>query len=361
MTFAPLMNATIDGGPRQRGRRVAAAASLVAIGFLASGCSRTAVAANQEVAAPVTVVTPAVAGAIGGNAYPVTIARDREAALSFRVGGTVIAAPLRIGDRVPAGAIVARLDATPYAAARVRAAEDLARLDRAAARARALVPAGAVAGSVDEDSRSAATAARAALAAARYDEASAVLHAPFAGVVLARQVEVGETVASGQAVLRLADGGSPLIARAAVPHEIATRLRPGMPARVTVAGRPLIPATIRRVGGAADARTGTVEVQLTLTGVALPSGVSGSAVFAGAEPGDQGQSIPAEALLDAQGPTGHVFVVDPRTSKARRVAVSLLGFDGERLRVSGLAADARVITYGAGFVHEGERVEVARQ
>jgi len=344
-----------------RGSQWKRATLSVAMLALAAGCSRRP-AESPAAAIPVVVVTPqAASGADMSARYPVTIARDREAALSFRVGGTIAQAPLRIGEHVAAGALVARLNATPYRAARVRASEELARLTRAAERARALVPAGAVAPSADEDSASAVTAARAALAAARYDEASATLRAPFAGVVLARQVEVGETVAPGQAVLRLADLASPVIARTAVPQAVAATLRTGGRARVTIAGRPTLTATVRHIGAAADARTGTVDIELTLAaGTALPSGITGSASFEPSAGGEFGQRIPPEALLDAKGDMGHVFIVDPQRPVARRVPVRLNGFDGEQLSVTGLAPGARVITSGAGFVHDGERVQVQR-
>jgi RND family efflux transporter MFP subunit len=327
------------------------------------GCGKPKAETQYTQPVPVTVVSPEPAKSdADGARYPVTVARDREANLSFRVSGAIAALPVRLGDVVAAGAVIARLNATPYAAARVRAEQDVERLSRAAARAHALAPAGAVAPSADEDSMSALRAARAALASARYDEKSAKLQAPFSGVVLSRQAEVGEIVSVGQAVLRLADQHSALLANAAVPAEAATAMRIGMPAQVTFSGRAPIVAVVRRIGAASAPGTGTVEIQLTLPSIlSLPSGLTGSVAIG--KTGDlmDGSRIPAEALLDAQGAQGHVFVVDPRRQVARRRTVGLLGFDGESLRVTGLLPDAKVITYGAGFVRDGDRIAVARQ
>lgn len=342
--------------------RLLARAVPFAIVLLAAGCARPAGQKVDEAPIPVTVVTPGERSATAEQAtYPVNIARDRETSLGFRIGGIMASSPPRIGERVAAGSAIARLDATSVRAARVRAEEDAGRAARAAARARELAPAGAIAGSAEEDARSAATAARAALDSARYDERSAQLRAPFSGVVLARSAELGQTVAPGQEILRVADLASALLARAAVPPEVAARLRPGAPALVAVAAHSAIPARVRRIAASADPRTGTVEVQLVLPREAsLPSGATGSVRFASAAQAGSGMSLPAEALLDAHGNAGHVFVVDPRSNVARRVEVRIAGFGGEALSVTGLAPQALVITNGAGFVRDGQRVAPAR-
>lgn len=299
--------------------------------------------------------------ATDSDRFPATVRRDREAVLSFRVPGTVAGVPVRIGDRLPAGALVANLDATPYRAAVTRAEMELARLARADRRNAGLVDAGALAPADREDTGSARTAAAAALEAARYDAASARLTIPFAGVVLARAAETGETVAAGQAVARVADLSSALLARAAVPASVAARLRPGMAARVRLDGSPReIAARVQRVGAASDARTATVEIDVALPGaVSVALGAVGSVAFDLPAAGAGAQRIPAEALLAGRDGWGEVFVYDPARQVARRTRLRVAGFDGEALRVSGLPAGAQVITAGAGFVADGQKVRVA--
>ncbi len=312
---------------------------------------------------PVAVVSPGVESAEASHIrYPATIARDREATLSFRIGGVINHLPLRIGDRLRLGDDAAGVDATPYQAERVRAAQDVDRLERAAARSRLLVASGAVAPAVDEDNVSTLEAARAALRAARYDETSAIIRSPFAAVVLNRQFEVGETVSAGQPIARIADLDSALIARVAVPQAVATTVRRGDVAMVFAASDATFRAMVRHVGAAADPKTGAIEVELTLPMSApLPSGSAASAAFEREANGPRIQRLPAEALLDAERGNGHVFVIDASSSTARRVAIAIQGFDGEALRVSGLDPSAQVITYGAGFLRDGDKVAVSRQ
>lgn len=334
----------------------------VTIMLLLAGCAGTSETKTDQ-PLPVEVAQVDSVGTPVADAFPATVRRDREAALSFRVPGTLVAMPVRIGERLPAGALIAAIDATAYRAAVTRAEMDWARLERADRRNAGLVAAGAVAAADREDVGSARAAAAAALSAARYDLASARLAMPFAGVVLARAAEQGETVGAGQMVARVADLTSPLIARVAAPAAVAARLRPGAAARFQASGRSLqIVARVRRIGAAADARTATVDVDVDLpSGAAVALGEVGSASFDLPEDGQAAaaQRIPAEALVAGRGDWGEVFLVDPARQTARRVRVRLLGFDGDALQVSGLPAGARVITSGAGFVAEGQKVRVS--
>lgn len=333
--------------------------------FTLSGCSDAPAANETSASIPVEAVT--VGGQSGKPDAPIarfsaTVHRDREADLSFRVSGTLRTLPVRIGQRLPAGTLVAALDATAYDAASARAAADTARLGRAADRYAKLVPEGAVAEAQAKDARDALAGARASLAAARYDAASSRLAMPFTGVVLARNSEIGETVNAGQAVVRVADLNSPLLATAQVPAAYAARLGKGMAAQLIVEGHPPIPARVLRISGASDMQSGTVAVDLALqTPPPLASGTAASALFQlPAADAANGYLIPAEALLEAQGKQASVYVIDA-SGKARRRSVQFLGFDDRSARVSGLQKGARVITAGAGFVHEGDKVEQVAQ
>ncbi|PXA83398.1 hypothetical protein DMC18_24755, partial [Caulobacter sp. D5] len=65
---------------------------------------------------------------------------------------------------------------------------------------------------------------------------------------------------------------------------------------------------------------------------------------------------PAEALLEASGDKAAVLRLDGTT--ARRTPVRFGGFDGDDALVAGLPPGSRVITAGAGFVSDGEKVSV---
>lgn len=310
---------------------------------------------------PVTVVRPEPPGAGGVESrFPARLERQTEITVSLRVGGVLRASPSRIGDRVAAGDLIAALVDTPYAQAERRAAAEVARLQRAVERNRRLGPSGAIAQADLEDSASGLDAARAAQTAAQYDLDSTVARAPFAGIVLERLKEVGETVSPGEPVLRLADQSSPWLIRASVAAPLAARLRTGGRAVVRLPGLGETQALIRRIGGRSDPRTGAVDVEISLPDQpGFASGLVGSVSFPdsqGAAPA--GLAVPVEALVDAKDGAGHVFILDPARKVATLRAVQIERLAGETLVVRGLTPDMSVITDGAGFAAEGRPVTV---
>jgi RND family efflux transporter MFP subunit len=349
---------------RPRARLAACAATATLAALTLTACQRATPAEAETPPLSVKTVQPqaSVPDALPG--FPATLAWDRESVLAFRVGGVVDTLDVRQGQLLERGQLVASLVGTPYEAAATRAHADLERLQRAQKRNETLLPAGAISSSVQEDTDSSASAAQAAARAADYDLSSTRLRAPFRATVLARQAEAGDTVGAGQAVVRVADLDSPLIARVAVPQRHARTLRKGDVARVALEGEagPL-PARIGRIGTLADARTDTVTVDLFLDRVpTASSGAVGSATLGVADRGAAGRTgpdtmtLPAEALLDVRDGKGHVFVLDPRDGTVHRTDIEVLGFNDEFLRVRGLKAGDKVITTGAGFARDGQRV-----
>ncbi|WP_298289901.1 efflux RND transporter periplasmic adaptor subunit [Novosphingobium sp.] len=339
-------------------------ASLRALGFalLLGACSGPD--GPQEKPLPVVEAVLPMAGsgsASDGSSFPVRVLYDREVAVSLRLGGTLSALPVHPGDRVAAGALLAAITPTLQAEAERRVAAEVDRLSRAERRNETLLPAGAVSEAQREDTQSALAAARAALRAARYDRASTAARMPFAGLVLARMHEVGETVSPGEPIVRIADLNSPLLARAAVTPAIAMRMPIGTPVRLSLANHGEVTGRLLRKASLADPATGTLDLDFALpSGRGMLSGLTGSLIIPeGSANAVEGRlTIPAEALLDADGKQGHVFVLDPKSSIVRRQAVTLHGFVGDRIAVEGLAPTARVITAGAGFVRDGQKVRV---
>ncbi|WP_353226439.1 efflux RND transporter periplasmic adaptor subunit [Novosphingobium sp.] len=303
------------------------------------------------------------AGDGSGARYAATIRYDHEATLSFRLPGRITSLPLRAGDVVAAGALVAAIEPDAYAAAAAMRAADAARTRRDADRIAGLVADGATSPAAAAAAQDAARSASAGLNAAQYDLASTRLRAPFAALVLARQAEAGETVAAGAPLVRVADRASPLLAVADVPADMAARLTRGTLAQVWPAGATApLTATVWRVAGGADAKSGLVAVQVRLTApIRLASGSPAAVGFASAPASTAAtgprQRIPAEALIDASANSADVWLIDGG-GRAQRHTLRFYGFDDRDALVGGLPAGARVITTGAGFVAPGQQVAV---
>ena len=295
--------------------------------------------------------------------FPISIVRDRESNVSFRVGGVIQTLNVRAGQMVQSGQPLATLKPTPYTSNRARAETDVNKLQNAARRNEELLKAGAVSTGTKEDTEDALAAAKAALGAAQYDEESATIKAPFTGIVLSRDAELGETVSPGQRVVRIADIGSTVIAKASVPTQVARNLRIGGSAQVRV-GDSTLASTIRFIGALSDPKTGSVTIDLVVQQASsIASGTLGSVEFIQktASKGSEDILLPPEALLESKGGVGSVYVLDVANSVARRTPIKVLGFEGEMIRIAGLDKGVKVLTTGAGFVSDGQKVQEIRQ
>ena len=344
-------------------RRLIAFVVIAAAGAGALGLALAKPQAEVAAPAPLAVRAITIAAADGvppaGQRFAATLHYDREADLSFRVPGRLTRMALQPGDRIAAGTVVAAIEPDAFAAAEAMHAAGAARDQRDAARIASLVGDGATSPAAADAARDAARASAAGLAGARYDLASTRLRAPFAGLVLARRAEQGETVNAGQAVVRVADRSSPQIAIADVPAPVAAHLQQGQMAQVWCgdAMAPIV-AHVWRIAGSADAHSGLVAVKVRLDApIALASGTPAAVDFARSGLPQAQQRVPAEALIDAGTAGASLWLID-RGGHARRQQVRFFGFDDRDALVAGLPVGARVITAGAGFVGEGQLVAV---
>lgn len=333
------------------------------LGLAAWGCGK---ADKPAAATPPPAVEAVVVSGEGAAAEVVAsgrVARRREMALSFRVPGVMTGLSVEAGDRVAQGQLLATLDAATYDAGARRAMAGLERARRDLARNQALFERGFVSRQRIDDAGSALKAAQAEYDAAAFDRRWTRLVSPAAGVVLERAAQSGEVVQPGQMVVRIADDRSPLIVRAPAPDREVAGIAPGAPARVFLGAEVgAVTGRVTRIGERAGVQSGAVEVEVELPASAdLRSGQIATVRIATRPVQAAGPAmvrLPAEAILEAQGQRAAVMVVEPGTSIARRRNVTFGGFDGDFARVSGLSPGVRVITAGAGFVSDGEKVSV---
>lgn len=289
-----------------------------------------------------------------------TAAFVRESTLSFRVPGVISRLEVNVGDSVRAGQVLAVL-AAPDLEARVRERQaDLARAERALNRMERLSASGVIAGADFDDQRDIVGAARAALASARYDLNSAALTAPFAGVVLERVSEAGQTVSPGGAVLRLGDTSGGMLLQARVVSMDASRLSVGDTATAFFGEGREQTVRVVRIGRDTDRSTGTRRVDFGLSeSLSLASGDTARVRFL---PLDASEliAIPAEAYVPAAS-GGAVFALNSDQTQVRQIPVRLIRFEGDDALISGLDPGALVVTAGAGFVRDGQTVRAVRE
>jgi RND family efflux transporter MFP subunit len=296
----------------------------------------------------------------------------RSGELGFAVGGLLTQFTVEEGDRVRRGQVLVRLDPEPFVAqeAQAEAALEKARRDRG--RLAALRADGAAPQAPVDDATTGEAMADAAVRLARFQRARTVITAPEDGVVLRRLGTAGQVVGPGQPVLVLSTGRrgeraeskESRVVRAALVDRDVVRLKVGDPARWTLDALPGTPLTGRVTWLATLPQPGTglfeVEVTPDPTPVPLPTqrGLLVRTTLTPA-PGEPRVLLPFEALTQADGEAGRVYVVDAY-AVARLRPVSILAVEPRGVWVrEGLAPGEQVIVAGRDSVRTDAPVRVA--
>lgn len=293
----------------------------------------------------------------------------RDATLAPQAAGRVEEVPVREGDAVAKGDLLAVVDARAADEALRAARAGLAKAEqeekakaRVAETSAALFAKGIAAAEEKDNDRAAAEAARsgvvdaqAQLAKAERDRAFTRLLAPFDGVVAQVLKHPGETVdgTPATAVVRLLGTGATEVAVAATSADLA-RLAPGQQATVGAAGAAPLPARVARVARAVDPATGLGEARLVLlapTRLPLLSSVKATVVVA-RHPGLL--VVPASALRRAEDGSEEAVVVKDGVAHPRPVVTGIR--DGRVEVKSGLAEGEAVVTDSPIGLSEGARV-----
>jgi RND family efflux transporter MFP subunit len=300
---------------------------LLLAAVLLTGCGK------DEVAAPA--IRPALAFKLGNgtgtdhDVYAGEIRARIESDHAFRIGGKIVQRLVDTGATVHKGQLLARLDPQDVklnadaAHAQVIAQQTDAEFAQAElTRYQDLFNKGFVSQSALDQKINAAKAAKAKLDATRAQADVSVnqagytaLHAEMDGVVTQVLAEVGQVVAQGQAVVRIANPKEKELAISAPELKLAefrNALKQGAhELRVAAWANPekYFAAKIREIGGAADSATRTYAIRLSLPNAddSLQLGMTAYAVFGGTGE-STALTVPLSALY-AQGEKTGVWLI----------------------------------------------------
>src|SRR2546425_95077 len=283
---------------------------------------------------------------------------DRDATLAPMVAGLLLAVPVREGQSVRAGEILARVEGAPLddalraaEAAERRADAEAAFRKSVAARTRSLLDKGVASrqdAEADEAAAVSADAAQAeassALATARRRRDWAELRAPFDGVVVRVFRRPGESVDGTPAtpVIQVASATGAQVAAEATADTLS-RLARDQPAEIESRGSPgaALKAHVLRIARAVDSSTGSGEVRLAFDDAAppLPLGL-GVDVRVAVGRRERATIVPTKALRRGDGGKTEVVIVGKGKAGSRSVVTGLTG--GERTEgASGLSRAER--------------------
>jgi membrane fusion protein (multidrug efflux system) len=294
---------------------------------------------------------------------PAQVIPLQQATLYAKVSGYLRGISVDKGDKVTAGAVLARIEIPELVAARARqeaelraAAADYERLQKALQRTPDLV----VPDTVDQ-ARGRFEVARASLAESETLLGYATIRAPFSGVITQRYVDPGALIQAGNAssaIVSLMDFSSVRL-QVAVPEIEAARVAVGQPIRVTtenLAGRQF-DGTVTRFAYALDPsnRTMLTEAILKNSDLALRPGMLVSARL-GIERKEHATLMPEAALVTERSST---FAYTVEGGKAVKRAIKVGFNDGQSVEVvEGLTDADRIILVGKLKPRDGEAVRV---
>jgi multidrug efflux system membrane fusion protein len=342
---------------------------------------------SEEPAKTVETIRPAklmkVGGSLAGKTrkLPGTVRAADRVDLAFQVPGTLVELPVKEGQTVKKGTLVARIDPRDYETNLRNAEGVLAKAEAGLAYTIAEykryvnvkeTDAGAVSDSMVELKRAAEKVARADLQSAKATVAAAKdqlgytrLKAPFDGVIAQKYVDNFKEVQAKEAVLSL-QNVTDVEVIIDVPELMIAPIRKTLPrfyAEFTADPNRRFELQIKEFATQADPVTQTYRVVLMMpapTGIRILPGMTVNVAIEFTEEAEAGAEIliPAIAVLADNAGRSYVWVIDPQTMKAQRREVTtgdLSGSDSIRI-VSGLNADETIAISGVSTLSEGQTV-----
>jgi len=321
---------------------------------------------------PVRVVTAAnttsdVAFELSGEVRP-----RIESRLGFRVGGKIVQRKVELGTVVKRGQLLMQLDpqdlllAQTQAKAALTAAEsnrDLAQADLK--RYQELRAKNFVAAAILDSKEVAYKAAQASFeqAVAGFKNQSnqagyATLIADVDGVVTGIDAEVGQVVAAGTPVVRVAQTGEMDVV-VGIPENKINTIRQMSDIRVGLWADPtlVLPGKLRELSPVADAVTRTYLAKVSLPADAkdVRLGMTANVSFVAPNPAPVFK-LPTTALFQDKGQTA-VWIVSGGAVKL--VPVKLAGASGEDVLIAGgISSGQQVVTAGVNLLKQGQKVSI---
>ena len=349
--------------------RPLALAAALALASILVGCTPAESASrHQTTLRPIKITELGPVSAPSRDEYPGVVQAAQTAQLAFEVPGRIVSMPVKEGQRVRKGAIIARLDVRTYAARVASAAARLREAQASFIRARNLYEARHLPAARLDRQRAARDIARATYREVLKLRQDAVLRAPFSGEIARKYVKNFANVQAKQPIVVLVDTSS-LEVTVNLPEQTMARSKGASTKQLSALASPqvviaalpgqLFPARLKEQALLADAVTRTFKVTLTFQrpeGQRIMPGMTAKVVVTRPR-SSKTVSIPARAAVsDAQGQP-FVWVVDRGTMRVSRRPVKLGELVGHQVTIrDGLKGDEWIATSGVHVLRPGMKV-----
>lgn len=292
-----------------------------------------------------------------------TIVANREVMVASETQGRVLGVGPRVGDRVSAGSMLARVDDELKRAALANAQVNYDKAKRDLERYEFMMQSGdgGIPDIQVENARQSMRAAEAALVVARRQQRDTRVTAPISGVLTARPVEIGSTLMPGAPVATIVDI-SQLKVKVNVPENDVFKLKNGDRATISSDVYPgeSFEGRITMIGVKAD-EAHTYPVEITVANNSrhpLKAGMFGKVSFTSL-PRGEGLMIPREALVGSI-KKAEVYVVEGNTARLRDVVIGRES--GTMVEVlSGLSQGEQIVMSGQNNLRDNVQVMVVNK
>ena len=355
------------------------------IAFLITACGEEKETAVPEIVRPVKMITIGSGQGAFSRSFPGRVRASQRVDLSFQVAGTLMELPVREGQQVKSGDLIARLDPRDFEV-------NLRNADGQLGKAQAMLQlaqseynrvlriqeqdAGAVSQMMIDQKREAVNRAQAEIRSleAAVDDAKNQLgytriSAPFAGVIARRYVENYQEVNAKEPIVSLQDVTSVEILVDVPENVIATVRKSSLQVIAEFAAAPdeQFPLTLKEFATEADPQTQTYRIVLTMPAPEKFRAFPGMTATVRGKSLDEtpGGSviIPAVALSAGEKGKSTVWVVDTEkmTVSSREVTAGSLTGENDIEVPSGLKAGETIAVSGISRLREGMRVSRLEQ
>lgn len=291
------------------------------------------------------------------------IAAQNEARLSFKIGGIIESIVVKEGDAVRRGQLLATLKPAEIAAQVQQAQLAVEKAQRDHQRVQNLYKDSVATLEQLQNTRTGLDIARQALQQAQFNRQYANIYAPTDGIVMKKIASVGELAGPGTPVLFMnnVSANEKWVLRASLSDAGFASIREGNKATVRIDAFPGtdFKGTVVKKVPVADAASGTftAEIQVDLAGRRPAPGMFGRAQIDAARTAST-NTIPFDALIEADGARGFVFVTADRKT-VKRVPVQIGRISADRVYLTGgLEGYPFVVTAGNPYLKDGSSILV---
>jgi RND family efflux transporter MFP subunit len=288
---------------------------------------------------------------------------DDETLLSFKTGGIISQILVSEGDKIQKGQLLATLDLTEINTGVAQAELGYEKALRDYQRVQRLLADSVATLEQSENSKTALDIASQNLQAAKFNKDYSQIRAVSNGYVLKKFANPGQQISSGAPVLQtngMGKGNWKL--KVALSDRDWATVQEGDKVEIITPVQPDSPyqASVKRKAKVADVMTGTYQVEIEFSEVApdyLASGMFGTAIIHSSNSLPTWY-VPYEAILDANGGKGYVFVTKDNQS-AEKISVILGRIYPDKVQViSGLEGHENLIIAGSAYLSDQSLISI---